>query len=58
MSRVKEFTNTSGKAVTVELARGGKVRVAPNEKLENEDVRNVSDLRGKGKVIESLNERM
>ena len=45
MSRVIEMTNISNKVVTVVLKRGHKVDLKPNEKLRDEDVENLDEVR-------------
>lgn len=56
MTRVSKIENTSKKDVKVKLTAGPEITLPPRVTLENADVDNIGDLKGKTKVTEDLTE--
>lgn len=56
MTRVSEIKNDSNENVHVKLVGGPTITLQPHTSLQNADVANISDLRGKVSVKEDLTE--
>lgn len=56
MTRISKIENTSDNDVKVKLTGGPTVKLPPRATLENADVDNIGDLKGKTKVTEDLTE--
>lgn len=56
MTRVSKIENTSGSNVEVKLSSGGTVTMAPKSKMENVNIDNVNDIKGRVELSEDLTE--
>lgn len=56
MARIAKITNTSNNNVKVKLKGGPEITIPAGSSLENVDVENVSDLKGKVSVKDDLTE--